>query len=295
MRLVWRKSGDLRVPQKLFRGVLTVVLAFLFSASLLRFSPGWNVDESDIDPRYSTSTVRDLRLERAEKRGLFQFYVGYLSGVLSGDFGISHQFGRPVRDLIRERTGTTTRSVAIGLFTGWVLALVIAAATSRDTTRVGTVAATSFSGALLSCPSALLAVLCLALDLPAAAAIAAVVFPRAFPHAHEQFQHQLLATHVIMARGRGISGLQLFRSHIAPGALPALAALAGASVPLALGAAIPIESLGDSPGLGQLAWRAALGRDMPLLVSLTLLLTIVSVTANLAADLAVPGARGRRR
>ena len=96
-----------------------------------------------------------------------------------------------------------------------------------------------------------------------------------------------------MARSRGIAGLRLYRSHIAPGVLPALAALAGASVPLAFGAVIPIESLGDSPGLGQLAWRAALGRDMPLLVSLTLLLTMVAVLANLAADVALAWARWR--
>jgi peptide/nickel transport system permease protein len=98
-----------------------------------------------------------------------------------------------------------------------------------------------------------------------------------------------------MARGRGISGFQLFNRHVFPGALPAILAVAGATVPIAFGAAIPIESLADSPGLGQLAWRATLGRDLPLLVSLTLLLTLLSVTTNFIADLGLAFVRGHRR
>ena len=66
-----------------------------------------------------------------------------------------------------------------------------------------------------------------------------------------------------------------------------LVALAGVSVTLAFGASIPIEALADSPGIGQLAWRAALGRDLPVLVTVTLLLTVVTVFANIIADIAM--------
>jgi peptide/nickel transport system permease protein len=295
MRILRFESNGFRLGSRLLRGFLTVVLAFLLSAMLLRFSPGWNTEERDLDPRFSPSTVQELRGERASQRDLFRFYLTYLKKAAKGDLGTSELFGRPVLELIAERATTTLRTVFFGLSLGWLLALALATATSRDKTGLGAASAASLSGALLSCPSALLAVLCLILRLPPASAITAVVFPRTFPHAHEQLRHQYSTNHVLMARARGISGVRLFRWHVAPGVVPALAALAGASVPLAFGAAIPIESLADSPGLGQLAWRAALGRDMPLLVSLTLLLTIVSVTANLIADVAVAYAQGRGR
>jgi ABC-type dipeptide/oligopeptide/nickel transport system permease component len=58
-------------------------------------------------------------------------------------------------------------------------------------------------------------------------------------------------------------------------------------VTLAFGASIPVEALADSPGLGQLAWRAALGRDLPVLVMITLMLTAITVLANALADIAV--------
>jgi ABC-type dipeptide/oligopeptide/nickel transport system permease component len=54
-----------------------------------------------------------------------------------------------------------------------------------------------------------------------------------------------------------------------PSALLALAdpqglALAGVSATIALSAAIPVEVICDSPGIGQLAWQAATARDLPL-------------------------------
>jgi len=69
--------------------------------------------------------------------------------------------------------------------------------------------------------------------------------------------------------------------------VPELLALAGVSVTMAFSAAIPIEAVGDVPGIGQLAWQAALGRDLPVLVSLTLLLMLLTRSANAAADVAI--------
>jgi peptide/nickel transport system permease protein len=57
------------------------------------------------------------------------------------------------------------------------------------------------------------------------------------------------------------------------------------SFTIAFGAAIPIEALCDSPGLGQLAWQAALNRDLPLIVNVTLIVSLVMFAANSLADL----------
>ena len=62
---------------------------------------------------------------------------------------------------------------------------------------------------------------------------------------------------------------------------------------MALGAAIPIEVICDSPGIGQLAWQAALGRDLPLLVNMTLFVTLVTLGANSASDLTSKALAGR--
>jgi peptide/nickel transport system permease protein len=157
-----------------------------------------------------------------------------------------------------------------------------------------TIAAVGFSGTLLSCPSAVLAVVCLLLGLPPFTAIAAVVFPRVFSHAYEQFLSVLDKPHVDMARAAGIGDARLFLYQVAPLAVEPLTALAGVSVTLAAGASIPVEALADSPGLGHLAWQSALGRDVPLLVTTTLLLASVTVAANLICDIALVRLRMRR-
>ena len=70
-------------------------------------------------------------------------------------------------------------------------------------------------------------------------------------------------------------------------------ALAGITVSLALGAAVPVESLCGLPGIGQLAWQAALSRDLPLLVNLTVIVTLVTLLANSSADVMIQVLRPR--
>ena len=211
----------------------------------------------------------------------------FLARMIRGDLGQSLVFGQPVALLIAERAPTTVRTVAAGLALGWASAFLFAAAAALRR-RAGTILlGMAVGGALLSIPSAVLATVCLVLQLPPAYAIAAVVFPRVFPHVYEQLRAGLAKPHVLMARARGLSGARVFLFHAIPAAAMPVLALAGVSLTLAFGASIPIEALADSPGLGQLAWRAALGRDMPVLVGVTLLLTAVTVSANALADIAI--------
>ena len=47
-----------------------------------------------------------------------------------------------------------------------------------------------------------------------------------------------------------------------------------------------VEALCDSPGVGQLIWQAALARDVPVLVNVTLLIAGLTIATNLLADTA---------
>ena len=53
---------------------------------------------------------------------------------------------------------------------------------------------------------------------------------------------------------------------------------------MAIGAAIPIEAICDTPGLGRLAWNAAMARDLPLLVNLTMVIAVVTTTATAVSE-----------
>ena len=76
-----------------------------------------------------------------------------------------------------------------------------------------------------------------------------------------------------MSRAKGLSGMRVFLWHYLPPAAPQWLALLAVSLSLALSAAVPVEVVCDLPGIGQLAWKAAMARDMYLLVCLTGLVT----------------------
>jgi peptide/nickel transport system permease protein len=99
--------------------------------------------------------------------------------------------------------------------------------------------------------------------------------------------------HIIAAHARGVTPARIFLWHVLPVTGPQMVALAGITVSIALGASIPVESLCGLPGIGDLAWQAALGRDLPLLVNLTMLVTLVTLLANSAADVIVHMVRPR--
>jgi peptide/nickel transport system permease protein len=139
-------------------------------------------------------------------------------------------------------------------------------------------------GALLCLPAALAALLCVYLGAGAAAAIAAILLPRLFRYLRNLFRQAAGAGHVLAAHAAGIGPGRLLWYHVAAPVVPELLALAGVSVSMALGATIPVEALCDSPGVGHLVWQAALSRDFPVLVNVTLLITALTTGANLLAD-----------
>jgi ABC-type dipeptide/oligopeptide/nickel transport system permease component len=53
---------------------------------------------------------------------------------------------------------------------------------------------------------------------------------------------------------------------------------------MAVGAAIPIEAICGSPGLGRLAWQAATARDLPLLMNLAMLVALATTLATTFSD-----------
>jgi len=146
------------------------------------------------------------------------------------------------------------------------------------------------TGIFLCIPSAVLALLFLVVGSPGRIAIALIVFPKVFRFSRNLLIKTYAEPHVLTAKARGLSGLRILGWHVFPNIAAPMLALAGVTLSLALGAAIPVEVVCDYPGLGQLAWRAALARDVPVLVSLTLVIALVTVAANSFSDLLTPAA-----
>ena len=258
----------------------------LFSATLVRFAPGYGVQERELDPRWSPQSVEALRQKEVFREGLVSFYFHYLSALAHGDLGQSDSLKRPVRDLLRQRLPVTAESIVRGLGVAWLAAGVLASIGLASRGWVYEASGAAFSSFLLSLPSAVVAMLAVQLRTPVFWAIGVVVFPRLYRYIRSLLMRSYDQPHVLAARARGLRSGAIFWRHVLPLAAPPLLALLGVSFAIAFGAAIPIEALCDSPGLGQLAWQAALSRDLPLIVNVTLIVCLVMLAANWFADLA---------
>ncbi len=270
------------------RILLTALVGGLLGATLVRLGPGFGVDEREFDARLNAQSQQAIRAEGARDNNIGLFYVRYLSGVIHGDLGFSRSLNRPVSELLKERLPLTLGSLAYGVLGGMLIGMVLALASVWWWHAPGSdLVPAVLSGLSLALPAALIALIFLWMGAGGRWAIALVVFPHVYRYAKNLLVAAYQAPHVLAAEAKGLSPARVLCAHVFTPAAPQLAALAGISVSLAFGASIPIEVICDTPGVGQLAWKAALDRDLPLLVNITVLVTLMTLVVNACADVAL--------
>ena len=273
--------------QQARRILLTALLGGLLGATLVRLSPGFGVDEREMDSRLNAESRQAIRAEHDADKNIVAFYVRYLSGLAHGDFGFSRSLNRPVAELLKERLPLTLASLVYGVLGGLSIGLALALATVWWRAPAAGLLPSTLSGLCLALPAAVIALVFLWLGAAGRWAIALVVFPHVYRYAKNLLVATYRSPHVLAAEAKGLSNSRVLFAHVFTPAAPQLAALAGISVSLAFGASIPIEVICDTPGVGQLAWQAALNRDLPLLVNITVLVALMTLIANSLADLAL--------
>jgi peptide/nickel transport system permease protein len=273
--------------------VATVLLGGLLSTALVRLAPGFDVDEAQLDPHLNAASIQAMRQVRLDQHNIFRFYLHSLQRAVHGDLGTSLSLGQPVSALLRERAPLTLRLVGLGLLLSWAVALAMALSAAWLRASACDALTTAISGTFLCIPAAVLALLSVLWNVPGALAIGLIVFPRVYRYARNLLGKAYELPHIITARAKGLSELRILFWHVIPVAGPQLLALAGVSVSIAIGAAIPVEALCGLAGVGQLAWQAALARDLPLLTNLTILVTLVTLLANSGADVIGTMLRGQ--
>jgi peptide/nickel transport system permease protein len=287
LQTVWQSKVTRHVARKLATIAALVLLGGLLSATFVRMAPGFDTDERELDPSLNAESVHALQQARAGEHNILRFYYDYLGGAIHGDLGISHALGQPVQSLLRERWPVTARIVGIGLLLAWTLGATLAFTACLWHRPAYDIFGITLSGAFLCIPAAALALLSVILNAPGYLAIGLIVFPKVYRYSRNLLAKAYELPHITAARARGLGGLRILTWHALPVAGPQMIALAGITVSIAIGATIPVEALCGLPGIGQLAWQAALSRDLPLLVNLTMIVTLVTLLANSAADVMI--------
>jgi peptide/nickel transport system permease protein len=270
-------AGLQRVAALVVRVCASLVLACLFGIALIRLAPGIG-----LDPQLEMlGTVA----QRAPVPDVIDTFIRFWAGAWRGDFGLSTSMNYPVRNLLAERLPATAYTVLAGLAGAWACGLALASLSGWARARSLNRLLAAFNELLLCVPVAVAAVALFLFQLPAALGIAFVIYPKVYRYARVLYEDCRRQPHIEAARAQGLGSWTLFRWHVLPVAFPALAGVLGATVGAALGTAIPIEALTNQAGIGQLAWKAAMARDFPLLLPLIVIVTGVTTCANSMADL----------
>lgn len=265
----------------LLRALSLVALAGLGTILLMRAAPGYFTEEGELDSRYSQISRETAALRQQQEGSALHLAARDMRAALHGDLGISRQFNVPVAELVGARARTSTRLLFGGVAGGWLLAAAFAIALSGRRSSSGEALIAAPAAILLAIPVAALATLCLLTETGGPVLVlAALLAARDFKLLYRLLRRTWRAPHFLYARASGLSPWRIVKSHLLPSVARELLALMITSVIVAIGLLVPVEVIFDLPGLGQLAWAAALNRDLPVLLAVTLLVAAVVALAG---------------
>ena len=274
---------------RILRVLSLVVLAVLGTTALMLTAPGFFADAREMDSQYSSAARDDLARQKSQNGSLVSS-IGHLAhGWMRGDLGTSRQYDVPVAQLLRERAALTAKLIVTSLVLGWTVAFAVALPLASRRRISGESAITLTTGALLCIPVGVMATVCLVVNWGGPVLVlASLIAVRDFKLLYRMLRHARKAPQLLYARSQGYSFVRAVRVHLLRSIGPELFALLTMSFVIALSSAVPVEVIFDKPGLGQLAWSAAMNRDLPVLVAVTVAMAALVGLASIFAEAQAP-------
>jgi peptide/nickel transport system permease protein len=304
--------------RRLAQAVPVLLIVAVGTFLLMEAAPGDAVDAYLAKSGGDAGLVAQLRADWGLNRHWTTRLIAYLAGVLTGDFGFSVAFNRPVADVILERAGNTllltlganALALAIGIplgifggkrpgsFQDRAVLSVTLLFYALPGFWVGLMLILAFAVKLAWLP--LGGVETIASDLTGFARILDIARHLILPTLSLSLLYLALyarmmrtgmvevwrAPFIRTARAKGIGERRILYRHVVRAALLPVVTLIGLQAGALLGGSVVIESVFAIPGLGRLAFEAVTQRDMPLLMGIVLANTLLVILATLVVDLA---------
>ena len=287
MRIGLVRTGIRILVGRLCRFIAILAAVAAMTIILVRCAPGYFSDERELDYQHFTVASTEMDHARNTAGSVGRQVLTTLLALFHGDLGRSRQFDIPVSELVAPRLRSSAVLMGKAMLLGWSVAII--AAFLQACRRTLELLFDTPASLALAIPCSALVTLCLVFDTGSPVLVmTALIAARDFKYLKKIIQKHLLDPHVLQARAQGISNWSILRAHVLPSIAPDLAALGLLSIVAALGVLVPVEVLFNLPGIGQLAWNAALNRDLPVLVCSTLIIAAVFTAAEVASNLQYP-------
>lgn len=267
---------------------------------------------------YATSpNVDPAELERIEERlGLGDpipvQYVKWLSGIVTGDWGLSYKYARPVTKVVGERISASLQLVGASLIIALVLAIPLGVLSAISTRRGVQHGASILSMLGISVPTFWLGMIILlffsvkfsvipsggmatvgedfsVLDrlhhlIAPAFVLATLEIAGWSRYVRSSILEVIGEDYVRTARAKGLTQRVVVYRHVLRNALLPLITLIGLQGGRLLGGALITEVVFAWPGMGRLLTESLAARDYPVLMAAFILMSLLVIIGNLAAD-----------
>jgi peptide/nickel transport system permease protein len=269
--------------KRLCRALVIVLLVMVGSTVLVRLAPGYLSDAREMDSRYADAARAELSTEAAHSKSLGHMLYAEIGGWARGDLGTSRQFEVPVQELILPRLAVSGDLMLRAIVFAWMLAL--GAALLSSAARTPSLLWQLPAALLLAVPTAAMATICLLADSGGPLLVMTLLLAaRDFKFVDRILRKTWRDPHLLQARAQGVRPLRLLLAHLLPAIVPQLLALATLSIVTALSAVVPVEVIFNVPGIGQLAWNAAMNRDLPVLLAVTGIMALAVTLVGTVSD-----------
>ncbi|MCK0139421.1 ABC transporter permease [Aliiroseovarius sp. F47248L] len=301
---------------------LSLVVASLVIFAMIEVIPG-DPASFMLGLNAQPEAVAALRDDLGLNGSLVARYLGWVGGLVTGDFGISYTYRVPVSELVVERLQVSLPLAlfALGLSTLIAIPIGMFAATRRGqvsdyaimgTTQLGIAVPNFWFAMLLVMLFAVqlrwfsaggfpgwdkgigpamkaLTLPAVALALPQASILARVMRSSLLDVLHQDYMRT--------ARAKGLTMAQATRRHALRNALIPVLTIIGLQFSFLLAGAIIIENVFFLPGLGRLIFQAITQRDLVVVESVVMLLVFAVILVTFLVDVAyaVVDPRLRRR
>lgn len=291
---------------------LTLLLVSLLIFGLAEVVPG-DVARTILGPYATPEQVNALRHQLGADRPLLSRYTAWLGNFLRGSWGDSLVLRRPVRPLVFDRLRNSLQLAALALFLVVPLSLALGIVAALHEDRLLDHAISVFGLSLTAVPEFVSGVILLVIFGVELGWFPIVAAPPPEARLVERLRDLVLPTLPlmfvlfgylarmvragmveVMASGyirtavlKGLPSWYVITHHALRNALLPSITVVGSQVGWLVGGLVVVETLFTYPGLGKLIYDSAIAHDIPVLEAAALVVAVVFMLSNAAADLAV--------
>jgi peptide/nickel transport system permease protein len=300
------------IVRRIAQAILVVLGVTAVTFGLEHLIPG-NLAKAILGPRASLAAIAAFDRANGLNRPVIEQYLAFLGRLARGDLGFSYRLNQSVDSLVVHQLPNDLVLVGSALVLALVIAIPVGIAQAVHRNRVTDHIATAAAFTLYSMPSYWLAILLIAAlsaglhafppEAPQASTVGGLLAdPRALVlpvltltlinvalfsrYMRSAAITTLAEDYIRVARAKGLPRRLVLSRHVLRNSLASVTTLVGLSIPAVLTAGLIVEYVFNVPGVGLTYYTAAVNADYPVELGITVLIGMVTVLGNLAADIA---------